>query len=521
MKKALSMLLAVVFTVVFTVGALASCALSPAQTDVRLTSSDAKSAADWLEERLGVIPDRLVIGTDDGGLGVDLASLEDDGYIIRSFGDEIALLARTADGLDRAVRKYAKAVEAGKRVEDEVYHEGSRIETLRLAGNDISTFAIRVDGESEYLRDWVADELAGVFADLIGFACGFTPEVGGEAARYIVFRQISDADFRESSYNYHFENGDLVIEYIDFYGARNGALLFLQNECGWTDLAIGYDVLAEAELVDVPDYLDVTVHPTLEGGVDQGCLRVPFSTIRKITGTVSESRYVLTGILDRTYKIPSAHHALGSDWAHEYGVEMTDHYVCLTDEYALEDTIEEIVAHIEKRIAAGEKIGDELFHIDLGMEDGNIASGTTFCQCKNCRKVYLEEGAAWAGPMIRFANSVEEAVDAAGYDGIKYSVFAYVGSQMPPKKTAPNDDIYVTMVTHEMCDKHFIDGSQCTGSCALRWMLDFNRSYTGGRRIINNEDWASRIRGWKALGAHLYIRVATLSSYFHPFMTMY
>ena len=32
---------------------------------------------------------------------------------------------------------------------------------------------------------------------------------------------------------------------------------------------------------------------------------------------------------------------------------------------------------------------------------------------------------------------VEEALDEAGYEGIKYSVFAYAGSNMPPKKTAP------------------------------------------------------------------------------------
>ena len=521
MKKTLSFVLAAIFLA----SVLASCASFEPQSTldpkITVTSSDAKDAAQWLDARLETIPDRIVIGTDASSYGVDVSALEDDGYIIRHIGDEIALFAKSADGLDRAARKYAKTVEKNETVANEVFHEGARIEELRLAGNDISTYAISVDCKSKYLSDWVTDSLAGTFGDLIGYACGFSPEVGAEAEHYIILRQVDRADFRESSYNYHFENGDLIIEFIDFYGARNGALLFLQNECGWSDLAIGYDVLAEAELVEVSADLDVTVHPTLEGGVDQGCLRVPYSTIRKVTGTISEDRYVRTELLDRTYKIPSAHHALGTDWAYDYGVRRTSHYVCLTSEEVFEETVEEITNHIATRIASGEKMGEDIYHIDLGMEDGNIASGTTFCNCKDCRAVYLEEGAAWAGPMIRFANRVEEAVDAAKYDGIKYSVFAYVGSQMPPKKTAPNDDIYVTIVTHEMCDKHFIDGSQCTGSCALRWMIDFNRSYTGGRRIINNEDWASWIKGWHALGAHLYIRVATLSSYFHPFMTMY
>ena len=524
MKRLLCLALAVLILA----GALASCAVEPTagvNADIRVTSSDAADAAAWLTERLGEIPDRVVLGTSADGYDVDLAALEDDGYFIRSLGGETALFARTPDGLDRAVRRYAKAVEAGGAVADETYHEGPRIERLILAGSDVSTFAVRVESENDYVREWVTEELAGYFCDLIGMATGFTPVLGGEAEHYIILRHVPAGerpDFKESSYNYHFEDGDLVIEFVDLYGAKNGALMFLQEECGWVDLAIGYDVLAEADLIDVPASLDVTRHLTLPGGVDQSCLRSRYSSLRRVTGTLSDTTYKGTSLTNRNYRIPSAHHALGTTWASAYGVDKTSHYVCLTDEYVFEDTVDEITAHIEARLDAGEKLGDSLDHIDLGMEDGNVAWGTTFCNCKDCYAVYVDEGAAWAGPMIRFANRVEEAIDAAGYDGIKYSVFAYVGSQMPPKKTAPNDDIYVTVVTHEMCDKHAIDGSECTGNAANMWMRNWNKSYTRGERaIINNVDWADWIKGWHALGAHIYMRVATLSALLRPFMTMY
>ena len=71
-------------------------------------SSDADDAAAWLTERLGdKLTGKVVLGTDASAYGVDVSALEADGYIIRSFGGETALFARTAEGLDRAARRYA------------------------------------------------------------------------------------------------------------------------------------------------------------------------------------------------------------------------------------------------------------------------------------------------------------------------------------------------------------------------------------------------------------------------------
>ena len=111
MKKTISIALAAMMIA----AALAGCASIEPGLDpqIRITSSDAESAAQWLDQRLDSIPDRIVIGTDADNYNVDLAALEDDGYIIRNLGGEVAIFARTADGLDRAVRKYAKMAEAG------------------------------------------------------------------------------------------------------------------------------------------------------------------------------------------------------------------------------------------------------------------------------------------------------------------------------------------------------------------------------------------------------------------------
>ena len=513
MKKTLALALAaIIFASVLT--SCASLEQRSYQTaldpKITVTSSDAVDAAAWLDSRLETIPDRIVIGTDAAAYDVDVSALEDDGYIIRHIENEVALFARTADGLDRAARKYAKSVEAGEAIADETYHEGYRIKKLRLAGSDVSDFAIRVECRSEFFTREVTNNTAYVLSRLIKKACGFEPPVGGEAKHYIILRQIDDPNFRESSYRYHFENGDLVIEFIELFGSKNGAIMFLQNECGWVDLISGFDVLAESDLVDVPADLDVTLHPLLEGGLTQctaGAFKSHGATL------ANESWY----FFDRSYRIPSAHHALGSQWGSEYGKKRTGHLICLTDDEIFEDTADEIASYIKSRLDAGEVLGEGMAHIDLGMEDEN-----NWCKCKTCSAKYLEEGATWAGPMIYFANRIESEMDARNYDKIKYSVFAYAGSNMPPKKLAPNADVYVTLVMHDACDIHFYDGSQCgDGSVRSQFMIEMNRSYAHGRRILNNEDWGAWIRGWHELGAHLYIRVATLTNAFDPFATMY
>ncbi|MBR5741026.1 MAG: hypothetical protein IKX91_00580, partial [Firmicutes bacterium] len=232
MRKILALLLAALFVA----SALASCTSSPKASfgaNIRVTSSDAQDAAAWLAERLGdKLTGKIVIGTDAEGLGADVSTLEDDGYIIRAAGGEVALLARTPEGLDRAVRKYAKAVEAGDPIANELYHDGARIEKMTIAGNDLSEYAITVEGEWEYLRRWTEVNAASSLSALLEIATGVKVPVGGDAPHKIIFRGIKDESFKWSSYHYYVKDGDLVIEYTDTAGARNGALMFLEEECG-------------------------------------------------------------------------------------------------------------------------------------------------------------------------------------------------------------------------------------------------------------------------------------------------
>ena len=163
--------------------ALASCASDEGRLDpaITLTSSDARANAEWLDNRLDEIPDDVVIGIgSDEEYGIDMSDFEDDGYILREMGGEVLIFGASADGLDRAVRKYAKAAEANATSElDEVYHEGYRIEKLTVAGRDISEYTVvyEKDGEISIPREsgitrGNAEYAAGELVRLIEEACG-------------------------------------------------------------------------------------------------------------------------------------------------------------------------------------------------------------------------------------------------------------------------------------------------------------------------------------------------------------
>ena len=500
MKRILALTLAAIMIA----AGLASCAIASTRTasaisaKIRLASSDAENAASWLTERLGAkLIDRVVLGTSADGYGVDLSKLEADGYVIRTLGDEIALFARTADGLDRAVRKYAKAVEAGEAIADETYHEGARIERFTIAGNDISTYAITVEGEWEYLKKWVTSYAAQGFSDLVNYACNVRVPFG-DAEHKIIFRETDDESFEEATYSYRVENGDLIFEYSDKMGANYGVNVFLEDECGWEQLTFGDDELAESDHVDVAEGLNVTVTPLFDEGLnpyDAGYGR-KFNIKTSLSGATN-------GMYGTYFKIAQSCHGFTSyKWG---GYESAYHtnQLCYSSESIYGAVKDAILDYIDAQLAAGKKIGDDLNFIDVSQGDNY-----RYCSCNDCIRTYGEENGAWSGTVVRWANRLAEEAEEEGYGGLKYGIFAYAGSNKPCL-TKPRADVYVTYVINGNCYRHFLDGSQCTGSS-----FDMAGAWGRGVRLNNNDFGADWMKGWGELcdQGNYYLWAYTLSN---------
>lgn len=240
---------------VMLVGAIASCAKvelpGGLSTNITVASSDAAKYADWLTERMdNSIPDEVVVGIgSDGDYGVDMNDFEDDGYVIKKQGDQIVIFGKTSDGLDRGVRKYANIVDSGETVTNVAYHEGARIEELKLFGADISEFVIVYQNEYNRNMQFAAEEMKRLIKIATGYDLDIT-QTPAEGAHKIEFRHTNDESLKDDGYRYFHENGSLIIEGAVARGCSNGTYRFLQNELGWEGLTFGDSYLNEADLIE-------------------------------------------------------------------------------------------------------------------------------------------------------------------------------------------------------------------------------------------------------------------------------
>ena len=246
MKKLISFALAAIVAS----GVLVSCttpAIDTTKSTVSVTSSDAQKYADWLDTRLGNIPVPVTLGIGSGeDYGVDMSDFADDGYIIRTIGDTIVAIGKTSDGLDRAVRQFAKAVEAGQTgAFDTVYGEGYRVKKLTIAGRDISEYSIFMDCEDDDCHNLAANDLR----DFIGKACGFYPEItDSETEHMLILEQVMPDDERygilgdEGFTISADDSGNLRITGGQYRGCLFGVYEFLEKYVGWRFLYDFYNM---------------------------------------------------------------------------------------------------------------------------------------------------------------------------------------------------------------------------------------------------------------------------------------
>lgn len=482
---------------------LFSCAKVPdvKTATMNVTSSGADKYASWLEDRLGYAPAvTLGIGSDEE-YGVDMTEFSDEGYVIRSVGDDTILFGKTEDGLDRAVRAYAKAVEAGRTDGfDVVYGEGYRVKRLTIAGRDVSEYSIYMDCVRDECHNLAATELR----DFIGKACGYYPEIKDEPTEHmIVLEQVLPEDERYATLGDEGftievkDGGDLYISGGQYRGCLFGVSEFLEKYVGWRFLYDFYymesyvghyedgciNYLYESDHIDIPAGTSDTQTPAVgsrrfiktltDNGVygyrqkDNYHLSTNPDIQKKFNGY--GIRHVAThGILDGPYKD-------FVDWEPNAYSQP-----CFTNEENIEISIEYYTNYVREQLAAG----NDLLEVDVAQLDSG-----EFCMCADCQE-YIALDGGHCGPVLYFTNRIAEAIAEIDPD-IHVQMLAYMGTCSVPKVTRPLDNVSVSYCFYieknrYFCTNHPLDGSQCTG-------------LTDGSRRINNYEAAAEVHGWSEI----------------------
>lgn len=472
MRKILSVFIASVMLA----GTLASCN-APAQQ----TASTASAAKDYLENRLGSA-DGFVLGTaeDAEAYGIDMTDFRDEGYVIRAIGGDTVIFGKTEDGLDRGVRYYAKNLADEDNV-NYVSGEGYRVQRIEIAGRDISEYSIYLFPGADECHTKAAQELQ-KFTEL---ACGVPLDIVRESAEHmIVLERVGEDDPRfevlgREGFNISVrENGDLYISGGRDRGCLYGVYELLETYIGWRFAANGEVLdhtvneddyyLYEAELIELPVGLEDEQVPSFDyrqGRLYAGNHKLYYSDLPvilrendKIRGEAAYNGYgYLRGANHGLLSGPFAAGVFDGVFAPD--VIKGAHQPCFADEVLLEGCKEYYTDYVESRLTAGDRIGEELVHIDIAQVDS-----MEFCMCKDCQKYMALDGSS-TGPMLYFSNELAKYFGDK-YPGLYLSILVYWGTAQPPKTTIPEPNLncsfcFFTEREFSRCTNHCIDGKEC------------------------------------------------------------
>ena len=486
------------------IAALASCA--PAKSDSQSSSaSDTEVYTAYLEERLedlpGKKPSSLVIETAENSevYGVDMTAFSDDGYLTRAECGEVVILGKTGAGLDRAVRDYVKNGNPDDYFT--VYGEGYRVKQLTVAGNDISEYAVIRDDNADECQTFASSELV----KYIGKACGAVlPEY--TASEYaaasdnptrtitltVDYPALGDEAFRIEIG----ADGNITISGGRFRGCMYGVYDLLED-IGWrfvngpvdtSDSLIEY--LYEAEHVDLTAELNRTESPDISyrqihGGLGSGNNNDIAAKYK--ANFVSDARYGGYGLTRiACHGLQNSHSEIFTDDVYE-GMELSGKQPCFTDEAVLECIDSYVLRYVETRLASGQQIGREIVTVDVAQWD---SGEDAFCTCKNCMQVFKEEGAT-SGAVLRMANRAAALLN-ENYPGVNVSILAYSGTNKPPKKTEPLDNVRISYCIYVgsrriSCSVHDVSGESCDPESGFTNVI-YGQELNGWAAICHNNN---------------------------------
>ena len=514
--KLLSLILA---AVTLATTACTTIPTDPATIAVDSSSSSVSTYASWLADRLGAEADGNTVDHKDGSvilavgedaMGVDTTGLKNEGYIIRTVGNDTVIVAKTDNGLDRGVRKYAAVVDkTGSTVVN--LTEDLKIGKVTLGGADLKDFKILLPKAAEGARYnyaatttdamvSAANELANYMEIATGiklpieyvvglhsmsdsqileqYGNGFIllndPTAGGGSsikgateAINGTYVNVGPGELGTESYHLTVNNGLVRLVGGNQRGCIYGVYDFLENYMGWRFFGGGDEYVYDAEEITV-DNVDVTFTPTFgyrattfpsAGGGDPN----PWHPEMK-------NNCFNTSLLGHTSRWG---YGLGSTWYHahtfsyqvEPGMKGSQPYgdqPCFTDPYTKEVIINSMLKLISDRQGGPwyNKIGYDMVQIGCSMNDN-----TNFCKCDNCMKEI--RATSFTDLYLGFVNDAADAVNEA-YPGMTVNTAIYFAARKPPKKdadgnyiTVPRDNVSIYYCI-QGCNQHTI----CDGLCA-------------------------------------------------------
>ncbi len=458
-------------------GVLSSCGSAPKQSSIS-ASDGYEFYADWLEEKLGSDSKNILIGDSETArsYGIDMTDFGEEGFLIRTVDDTVVIFGADEMGVDRGVHDYI--INGGAAGYSRTYNEGYRVNRITLAGYDISEYVIAIPEDADENVIFAAENIR----DYTKKACGAVLDITTESCeRAITFVKDETGTLGTDGFTITTADGSMTITHGIYRGALNGAMEFLEAYMGWRFVykPYGWDEAGESGIID---YLYESDHVVIEAGITD--TQTPSMEYRDVydggtyvRGAEAYSykvKYNGEGTVDKKnlgsfngLMLKSCHGML--NMGNATFKEITNNYAkqpCYSDDFWFEEIGDRAVSDSLAQVRSGKVIGVDFNCYDIGSCDSQ-----NFCQCTGCLEIIAEEGAN-SGGMLRFVNYIADRISAEPeLEGLYVSCLAYYGSNKPPLKTVPRENVQVSYCFYvdpsfakATCGSHCFSGDNCKDS---------------------------------------------------------
>lgn len=373
-----------------------------------------------------------------------------------------------SDGAVNSMDSYAMKLHlAGSAAIDTLYPEGCGWKGFTVMDAPIEEYTVVVTNPDNANMEFAAEELA-KYVRLGGKNGPLTIEYGESTAeKQIVLCEDTTGEMGTDGFNIKTVGDDLIITAGAMRGTMYAVYEILESYFGYSFYPYGEYKLDKNLKANVPEGVDNTQIPT----VRYRCVCITGFRNEYTESTVIKRK--LSGCSVQSSML-QAKYGYGIERvranAHSFDVFIPTEDMqkeglakrCLSDNRSFEICVENMLELLDQRTAAGAVIGREITEISC-----SYAADDVPCTCRNCNKVYKEEGNQHSGLLCRFVNKVHAEIIKA-YPDIRVIVNAYGNSSEPtkgwhdaPGKTALNEGITL-LYCWNGCANHMLGHEGCT-----------------------------------------------------------
>lgn len=287
------------------------------------------------------------------------------------------------------------------------------------------------------------------------------------AEKQIVLRKDEAGEMGTDGFNIKTAGDDLIITAGALRGTMYAIYEILESYFGYSFYAYGEYKLDKTKYANISDNTDDT--------------QIPRVRYRCVCITGFRNEYTESTVIKRKLSGCSVQSSM-LQAKYGYGIERVranahsfDVFIpaedmaatgltkrCLSDNRTFEICVENMLELLDLRTEAGSVIGHEITEISC-----SYAADDEPCTCRNCTKIYREEGNQHSGNLCRFVNKVHAEI-IKYYPDIRVIVNAYGNSANPslgwhdaPGKTALNEGITL-LYCWNGCANHMLGKEGCT-----------------------------------------------------------